>query len=349
MNVDQRAFWTQVQGTAPGVHTNGRTPQHNQAESGSEPAASDAHDSALWQARLSLKHVHDFALARRVSPWATLGVVLGRVACATPCSVVLPPIIGGQASLNMFVGVVGGSGQGKGGATACAKDAIDFGLVDIREFTPGSGQGLAHAYAHYDQKTKAVVRDGYSALFTVEEIEHLAGLQGQQGSTLKPELRRLWMGEPLGHLFVDPTKRVPIEAHSYRAALVAGIQPQKAHILLDDADGGTPQRWVWMLATYPDHPDVRPDEPDRRQWHLPDQVATGGGTLYEIGVCNIATQAIESKRTSLANVAKAMPSMGICCSARRSWPLRWTCSSSDSSPIATATSVSRRSPGNWLK
>lgn len=50
---------------------------------------------------------------------------------------------------------------------------------------------------------------------------------------------------------------IPIPAHSYRMALLLGVQPRRAGALLDDADGGTPQRFLWLPTTDPLAPDVR--------------------------------------------------------------------------------------------
>ena len=44
--------------------------------------------------------------------------------CRVPLQVVLPPIIGGEVSLNMLLTVVGGSGAGKGTADKTAAAAV---------------------------------------------------------------------------------------------------------------------------------------------------------------------------------------------------------------------------------
>lgn len=243
-------------------------------EGSGTPVVTQEVEDAFWSARPVLAHVRAFALARRASPWATLGVVLIRVVAATPPRVVLPPLIGGVASLNLFAGLVGRSGDGKGAAMAAGTEAVDLGplgmlngTVIFAVHTPGSGQGIGHAYARYE-KGLGMVRYAESAVFDLAEIDHLAGLSGQSGSTLMPELRRLYMGERLGHLYVDVHKRVEIAAHTYRAGFIAGIQPARAGVLLDDADGGTPQRWLWFPVAYP-HADKRPAEPAPWQWQPP--------------------------------------------------------------------------------
>jgi hypothetical protein len=55
----------------------------------------------------------------------------------------------------------------------------------------------------------------------------------------------------LGYAYRDPTKRLPIPAHSYRLGLILGVQPGRAAPLLGDADGGTPQRFLWLPTLDP--------------------------------------------------------------------------------------------------
>jgi hypothetical protein len=120
-------------------------------------------------------------------------------------TVVLPDIIYGYASLNLTIALVATSGSGRGGSTSVAATAVRIGPLAFQTHTLGSGQGIAHGYGHWDTKTKTVERHAESVLFTVEEVDHLAGLNAQTGSTTLAELRRFGIGEKLGHLFVDPS------------------------------------------------------------------------------------------------------------------------------------------------
>ena len=245
----------------------------------------------FWRSRPELELLHNFALARRASPWAVLGVAYARIVAATPPSWLLPPLIGDVASLNLFVALVGASGAGKGAGERAASAAVSFGdVTPFNSHTPGSGQGVAHAFGHYDAKAQTMVRHAIAAYFSLDEVDHLEGLFGQKGSTLRPELRRLFMGEALGHLYVDPTRRVEIAPHSYRASLVAAVQPERAGVLIDDAGGGTPQRFVWLPTTYP-HPDSRPLEPEPLEWRLPALPQAGP---YIMPVCYTAANAIDN-------------------------------------------------------
>lgn len=215
----------------------------------------------FWS-RPSLAHLHDFARARRTSPWAVLGVALVRAVVATKPWVRLPALVGGDGSLNLFVALVGPSGSGKGAAAAVAREAIDIGEIAVRHI--GSGEGIAHLFAHRDRKN-GIIRDRDAVLLNVPEVDALTALSSRQGATLLTVLRSAWSGEPLGFANADPNRTIPIEEHTYRLGLVLGVQPARAGALLDDSDGGTPQRFLWLPTVDPDAPRERPAAPPARK------------------------------------------------------------------------------------
>ena len=57
---------------------------------------------------------------------AAFHVALARVVAATPASYVLPPLVGGVGTMNLFVALVGPSGSGKGAAHSAAEEALDL-------------------------------------------------------------------------------------------------------------------------------------------------------------------------------------------------------------------------------
>lgn len=224
------------------------------------PADDTEHDE-FWTSRPELAHLRDFARARRAAPWAVLGCALTRVVAHVEPFVTLPPIIGGDASLNLFLGLVGPSGGGKGAAEAAAKDAVRF--TRLLETPPveagvGSGEGIAHTYLRYVPGKKGepgtVEQHNTRAIFRAPEVDTLAALKGRQGSTLLPKLRDAWIGDALGFAYADVTRRLDLRAHQYRLCLIVGIQPNRAAVLLDDADGGTPQRFLWLPTMDPHVP-----------------------------------------------------------------------------------------------
>ncbi|MDZ5441756.1 hypothetical protein U2F26_03290 [Micromonospora sp. 4G57] len=258
------------------------------------PAEDQAADGDFWAARASLARVHQFARARRGAPWATLGVVLTRVVTATPPFVVLPALVGGHGSLNLFVATVGASSAGKGTAERIGEESVDVGPITTASV--GSGEGIAHLYARR-VRGGGIERHTDAVLLSVPEIDTLAALGSRQGATLLPELRRAWSGEALGFSYADPDKRLPIPGHSYRLALLVGVQPARAGGLLADADGGTPQRFIWLPATDPAAPDVAPDLPAGLLWQRPPwPMAEFGTSRVVLPVCQAARAAVDAAR-----------------------------------------------------
>jgi len=220
----------------------------------------------FWLKRPELTLIRQAAQARRVSPFAVLGVVFARMLTITPHSITIPPLIGGHASLNLFIGLVGPSGAGKGSAVACATEFFDIqdnldGSTHRKFVNLGSGEGIVHTFRKKptDAEPHGIVNT--AALFNVAEIDFLTATSNRQGATIMPMLRSMWSGEQLGFQNADPSRRIQVPAHTYRASLICGIQPQKAGALINDADGGTPQRFTFLPTDDPTAPDVPPPFP----------------------------------------------------------------------------------------
>jgi hypothetical protein len=216
----------------------------------------------FWQARPELTTIRKVARERRVGPWALLGAVLAHVAADTGPHVVLPPLIGGEASLNLLVGLVGPSGGGKDAALSVAEELVvpEFATRCIPTVELATGQGVAAAYVTMNKDTGGIqVQYRDAALFTASEIDNVAAHAAMGGSNLMPILRRAYTGSRLDEGYADKAKRRPVKAHRYRFALVAGIQPARSRVLLGDADGGTPQRWLWLPTNDPDAVDAEPE------------------------------------------------------------------------------------------
>jgi hypothetical protein len=245
--------------------------------------------SGFWDARPELAYVRALARARRCSPDAVLVMTLVRVMMSIPPSVVLPPLIGGPASLNLFTGITGPSGTGKGSTLKVAReivpdlpDGLGFWTVGL-----GSGEGLQHQFMRYDKDTKQYIRIRSAVLFTAEEAETVAALKTRTASTLLPELRKAAMGEDLGFAYVDKEKALRLLPHTYRFGVMLGIQPSSAGWLLDDHGTGTPQRFLFASALDAKAPDVAPPEPPPWQWHWEGLLPAGKhGDLRVLPVCD---------------------------------------------------------------
>lgn len=230
-----------------------------------ETANSEDPDDGFWNERPVLTHIRDFARARRAGPWSTLGVVLARAIASNEPNVMLPPTVGGVVSMNFFLAAVGASGAGKGASDGAGFTAVEFTdfagrKIEIDQPNIGSGEGLARAFRAPDSGDREICTRT-RALIGVSEIDTLGALAGRKGATLMAELRKAYMGESIGFNNASKATTSAVGAHCYRLCLTVGVQPANAATLLDDAGGGTPQRFVWLPVIDPYAPDVRPSEP----------------------------------------------------------------------------------------
>lgn len=279
-------------------------PDDEDASSLTPDERADADPAEFWKARSVLHHVHEYARARRVGPWAVLGTVLARVVANTSPHVQLPATVGGRASLNLFVGLVGPSGLGKDAAQKVARSAVVFEHEEFATNPLGSGEGIPKMFMRINRPSKAEPdprpeQYNRAALVTIGEIDTFTALKDRSGATLTGQLRQAAMGEQLGFFWSDEAKRMMVPEHAYRLCLIAGIQPARAAGLLADHDGGTPQRFIWLPAGDPDAPDVAPDEPEPLLWVPPEWVLvkrTFGDPCWEVNLPAVVRDTIDAAR-----------------------------------------------------
>ena len=221
---------------------------------------------------------------------------MARAVAAVEPNVMLPPTIGAPASVNFFLAAVGVSGGGKGAADGAAFDAVRFvdhngRDIEIESPNIGSGEGLARVFRASDPEDESSPRRT-RATISVSEIDTLAALAGRQGATLMPELRKAYMGESIGFNNASKTTTSAVQAHGYRLCLTVGVQPENAGPLIDDAKGGTPQRFTWLPVSDPYAPDVRPPEPDA--WTV--TVPRWGTDRVFVGIPDAARNEIDAHR-----------------------------------------------------
>lgn len=223
----------------------------------------------FWSARPELRHIRQAAHSRIRSADAVLLVVLTRLAATIPPQVVLPAIVGSEASLNMLGAIVADSGGGKSTAGGVAKELTPIDRTDVLdEVPPGSGEGLIEMFFEWvpeeqpDGKTKKIKRQTKTGAYVyLDEGQALSELGNRKGATLLPTLRTAWSGGTLGQQNAAEETKRRLPAHKYRLAMVVGFQVDHAAGLLDDAAGGTPQRFAYASANDPSIPDERPDWP----------------------------------------------------------------------------------------
>lgn len=271
-----------------------------------ELRAVEPEEHEVFTHNAALERLWNIAVEKSVSPWGVLGVALAYTAAATEPTLRLPPLVGGEASLNLLVGLVGESGAGKGASMSVVKDSMTFAaggftIGGLEERPLGSGQGLAEVFkppvgASEDETPPPPVT---RALFEATEIDGLAATTKQRGSNLMSVLRKVYSGENPGNMNAskETTRNVP--GHSYRAVLVCGIQPKRSLPLLTDeeADGGTPQRWLWFdTRPYPIS-QRRADKNLLGQFHVALPTAAGNQAVEHVGVPEVARDTTKKLRT----------------------------------------------------
>ncbi|MEO3930754.1 hypothetical protein ABGB07_43960 [Micromonosporaceae bacterium B7E4] len=247
-----------------------------QGEAGAAEGAGQIDEEAFWTSRKKLTTIRAVARERLVSPWAVLAGVLAVVCSRVGPHVVLPGTVGSVASLNSFWALVGSSGSGKDAATAVARELVWLD-DEIPSHEVGTGQGIDSSYTQQTPK-HGPVQFCDAALFTISEIDTLAGHAKMNGSTIMATLRKVYTGSSLGARYADKEKRRPVREHRYRAAVLAGVQPARSHVLLGDADGGTPQRWIWIPTNDPGAAEWR-----ARGCGLADAIVPHGGLWQQYG------------------------------------------------------------------
>ena len=238
----------------------------------------------FWNARPYLAHIRQAALSRMVAPAAVLGCVLARVAAFTPPSVCLPPLIGDSVGLGTIVALYARSGGGKTTAAGCASALLpDVPPGCIGPLPLGSGEGLIDAYFEMiddvdgaGKKSKVKRQTKYGALFMLDEGQVLAELGRRNGSTTTSTIRSAWMGTHLGQANASAeTKRI-MRPGSYSFGLISLWQLDAAMRLLEDATGGTPQRFVWFNTVSDEITVDTPEWPGQLGWKPPPAIIMGG-------------------------------------------------------------------------
>lgn len=257
----------------------------------------------FWTSRPVLRHIRTLAQSRMVGPKAVLAYALAEALATIPIYVTLPPTVGGRGSLNACIAIVGPSGAGKGTAAVTARDGVvcDYPVGPVARVPLGTGEGIARTYRPVGTKPDDPSATT-SAIFTGEEIDTWAAIASRSGSTLSAEVRKMYSGEQLGFGNAGRDTRVIVPAHSYRAVVIVGVQPERSGPILDAADGGLTQRFFWVPASDPDAPEVPPQAPEpllvpSAEWHS--EVSSGNIPDGVLPIPDVATEAIVRARRAV--------------------------------------------------
>jgi bifunctional DNA primase/polymerase-like protein len=241
---------------------------------------------ALWAARPVLTLIREYAHSRTSSGDAALGYLLARTAAFMPHRVRVDSGILRPTPPNLFALLIGGAGAGKSSTHEVFKEILlPDGINDPADYLPvGTGEGVAEAFMGSvevpggTKKKPATERRQvrHNAFFTADEGAVIKKLGSRDGATLGETLRRAFTGSTLGqsNASKDTTRKV----ENYNLGLVANFTPGAAVAVLDDAEAGTPQRFLWFAATDPSMPEeavsarppvINTNPPEPTMWVCP--------------------------------------------------------------------------------
>ncbi len=224
------------------------------------PPQAVPHDGAeqteadFWESRPLFRWCRDMGRARMLSPDALLGYMLARIRAQLGHRVFIPAMVGHRQALNLGIIQCGRSGGGKT-AVREAVDEMALWSPDIPLAILGSGEGLVDTFASTekdDDGTKHLIWHTHSALFIADEIDMIEALNARRGGTLMSTIRSAISGTRVGFGYRGNGTQLP--AREYALCIVVAAQPTRMQWLLDEADAGTPQRFLWFNSDYPDMP-----------------------------------------------------------------------------------------------
>lgn len=202
----------------------------------------------VFDAHPHLAHIRTAAESVMVNPWGLLGACIAVVTAETPNDWVIETYGGMEASLNQYIGLVGGSGTGKSTVIGVAKKML---ASTATPANPSSGEGLLQAFMETvkDPETKQVVnamKPDPRVLCSIDEIQQLDVMRSRSGSSLDAILLTLWSsGGGMTTTSVGERTRV-IPDGMARLGLIAGVQPSLSGPLVTATDSGYAQRWVLL-------------------------------------------------------------------------------------------------------
>lgn len=262
------------------IERKGYTPVEDRRCCGGIPAATTLGTpghlpESFWDSHSTLTYLREYAYSRRLRPESVLGSVLAYVNARIPAEYVLPDFIASLGSLNLVVVTYGRSGLGKSGSAAAAERITgtrrevwegEQALPNTLMVTPlGSGEGLAQAWFEWvtetitneetgkTSKRTRLTRVRDNVLVLDPEGSGLRDQMKRAGATLSAVLLKMFSGEELAFAYSKragqgSASNVSMRPHSYRAAVLLGIQPDNVGAFLDLTGSGWPQRILWFTC-----------------------------------------------------------------------------------------------------
>lgn len=240
----------------------------------------------FWAARPVFGVIRRAAWSRYASPDAVLHIVLARLAAFASSGISFDSGIA-SGRLNYYVALVGASGEGKSESDKCATDLFPLPAgVSAAPKPLGSGEGVAESFMGTVEVPARVGLDGkpgkplrvrqqvrHNVLLVMDEGQALVKMFERSGPTIGPALRTAWSGGTLGQTNGTDDRTRHVERGTYNLAFTVGFQPSVMGPLLDQADTGMPQRFVYTAILDATAPRAKPawpgtiEVPEWVWWH----------------------------------------------------------------------------------
>lgn len=263
--------------------------------------------ATFYDQRDVLRRIRDYAHAMCCSSDVVLYATLARLSGMIDHQIKVRTGVKNLASLNLFVGIIDGSGSNKSSSNEVSEDLLE--APEDRDFLDGiplgTGEGIAEAlmgevdeddFTRLDRnnnpktvKVRKQVR--HNLYFYQDEGEGLIRIGSRDGSSLWPSIRSAWQAGTLGQTNASAERRRFIRRGSYAMGMVVGFQYTNALVVLRDSITGTAQRFVWCLAIDPDIP--------MRAIPVPEIDFGSPQDIYGVGVMTMPAEIQERIRVEL--------------------------------------------------
>ncbi|MCV7194117.1 hypothetical protein [Mycolicibacterium brumae] len=226
-------------------------------------------EAGFWSATPELSLICATAHRRDVGRWALLGAVLANLISWLPPYVMLTDRDGTQhiasaGSLNLFVHLIGDSGDGKTRVLNVARELLPpnadrYGSesgsgADL--LSSGTGEGLLKHFVSSRSVTDPATKETSEvmtqrtdvAVLHIDEVSTYLSELSRTGSKTAGILTSLWSGQLTGSNTGGKDSRTKLPAHAARVCVVMLAQPGLCEGLFTDelVAGGTPQRPLWL-------------------------------------------------------------------------------------------------------
>lgn len=223
------------------------------------------HSDPFWGTRPELRSIYQNSRRFLTAPWAMLGIALMRSLHSIPHNIHYRSSLS-TAPLNSMLMLVGDSGGGKSLISRQVDEALPilyFGRpIRFDPIEPGSGEGIADAYAgvaEKDDPANNISRGDllwwtktHSAMFSFDEVGRLTTSGGRPDSILFEQIKQGVSGATIGRK-LKGRLGTQLPSGSYRMTVIVNAQPTRCEPFFTDSEvaGGFPGRPIWMETRDP--------------------------------------------------------------------------------------------------